>query len=157
MSTFSSKINVILINDYFKREVYIIMNPRKSEFVLTLIAGITGIIAGITGIAGGGLLAALSGSEELSNATAMTAADSEALAAGGLTVIFSIIALVLGIALIVFAVLIKRNAKVFGILTLVAGVVGFFLVGLLWIVPGVLAVIAGIMCLARKVPTDTFS
>lgn len=98
-----------------------------------------------------------SGSEELSNATAMTAADSEALAAGGLTVIFSIIALVLGIALIVFAVLIKRNAKVFGILTLVAGVVGFFLVGLLWIVPGVLAVIAGIMCLARKVPTDTFS
>lgn len=56
MSTFSSKINVILINDYFKREVYIIMNPRKSEFVLTLIAGITGIIAGITGIAGGGLL-----------------------------------------------------------------------------------------------------
>lgn len=39
------------------------MNPRKSEFVLTLIAGITGIIAGITGIAGGGLLAALSGSE----------------------------------------------------------------------------------------------
>lgn len=57
----------------------------------------------------------------------MTAADSEALAAaGGLTVIFSIIALVLGIALIVFAVLIKRNAKVFGILTLVAGVVGFF-------------------------------
>ncbi|ECW2860037.1 DUF4064 domain-containing protein [Listeria monocytogenes] len=133
------------------------MNPRKSEFVLTLIAGITGIIAGITGIAGGGLLAALSGSEELSNATAMTAADSEALAAGGLTVIFSIIALVLGIALIVFAVLIKRNAKVFGILTLVAGVVGFFLVGLLWIVPGVLAVIAGIMCLARKVPTDTFS
>ncbi|EGA8664144.1 DUF4064 domain-containing protein [Listeria monocytogenes] len=126
------------------------MNPRKSEFVLTLIAGITGIIAGITGIAGGGLLAALSGSEELSNATAMTAA-------GGLTVIFSIIALVLGIALIVFAVLIKRNAKVFGILTLVAGVVGFFLVGLLWIVPGVLAVIAGIMCLARKVPTDTFS
>lgn len=157
MSTFSSKINVILINDYFKREVYIIMNPRKSEFVLTLIAGITGIIAGITGIAGGGLLAALSGSEELSNATA-TAADSEALAAaGGLTVIFSIIALVLGIALIVFAVLIKRNAKVFGILTLVAGVVGFFLVGLLWIVPGVLAVIAGIMCLARKVPTDTFS
>ncbi|MCD7559828.1 DUF4064 domain-containing protein [Listeria monocytogenes] len=134
------------------------MNPRKSEFVLTLIAGITGIIAGITGIAGGGLLAALSGSEELSNATAMTAADSEALAAaGGLTVIFSIIALVLGIALIVFAVLIKRNAKVFGILTLVAGVVGFFLVGLLWIVPGVLAVISGIMCLARKVPSDTFS
>ncbi|EAE8346670.1 DUF4064 domain-containing protein [Listeria monocytogenes] len=134
------------------------MNPRKTEFVLTLIAGITGIIAGITGIVGGGLLATLSGSEELSNAASMTTAESEALAAaGGLTVIFSIIALILGVALIVFAVLIKRNAKVFGILTLVAGVVGFFLVQLLWIVPGVLAIIAGIMCLARKANTDTFS
>ncbi|EFR91539.1 conserved hypothetical protein, partial [Listeria innocua FSL S4-378] len=80
--------------------------------------------------------------------------DTEALAAaGGFAVILSAIALVIGIALIVFAVLIKRNAKVFGILTLVAGVGGFFLVSLLWIVPGVLAVIAGIMCLARKVQT----
>ncbi|MBC2237869.1 DUF4064 domain-containing protein [Listeria innocua] len=130
------------------------MNPRKTEFILALIAGITGIIAGITGIASGGILAAFSGSEELSNATSMTAADSEALvAAGGFAIIFSIIVLVLGIALIVFAVLIKRNAKLFGILTLVAGAVGFFLVGLLWIVPGVLAIIAGIMCLARNVET----
>ncbi|KXW85493.1 DUF4064 domain-containing protein, partial [Listeria monocytogenes] len=124
--------------------------------VVALNAGIAGNIAGIDGIAIGGLLAAVSGSEELTIADAMTAADYEArVAAGGVTVIFSINALVLGIALIVFAVLIRRNAKVFGILTLVAGVVSFFLVGLLWIVPGVLAVIGGIMCLARKVPTDT--
>ncbi|EJG4805292.1 DUF4064 domain-containing protein [Listeria innocua] len=130
------------------------MNPRKPEFILTLIAGITGIIAGITGIAGGGLLAALSGSEELSGTATMSTTDTEALAAaGGFAVILSAIALVIGIALIVFAVLIKRNAKIFGILTLVAGVGGFFLVSLLWIVPGVLAVIAGIMCLARKVQT----
>ncbi|EAC5533749.1 DUF4064 domain-containing protein [Listeria monocytogenes] len=130
------------------------MNPRKPEFVLTLIAGITGIIAGLTGVVSGGLLAALSGSEEITESVAMTTADSEALAAmGGLTVILSGLALVIGIALIIFAVLIKRNAKVFGILTLVAGVGGFFLVHLIWIVPGVLAVIAGIMCLARKVQT----
>ncbi|MBC2137634.1 DUF4064 domain-containing protein [Listeria innocua] len=128
------------------------MNPRKTEFVLTLIAGITGVIAGITGIASGVIVAASSESGELANAASLINTDSEALAAaGGLTVIFSIIALVLGIALLVFAVLIKRNAKLFGILTLVAGAVGFFLVGLLWIVPGVLAIIAGIMCLARKV------
>lgn len=77
----------------------------------------------------------------------MTTADSEALVvAGGFTVILSIVTLVLGIALIVFAVLIKRNAKLFGILTMVAGAVGFFLAG-------VLAIIAGIMCLARKVET----
>ncbi|ECB9834733.1 DUF4064 domain-containing protein [Listeria monocytogenes] len=131
------------------------MNQRKTEFILTLIAGITGVIAGITGIASGGILAAFSGSEELSNTTSMTTADSEALVfAGGFILILSIVTLVLGIALIVFAVLIKRNAKLFGILTLVAGAVGFFLVGLLlWIVPGVLAIIAGIMCLARKVET----
>ncbi|TYV00342.1 DUF4064 domain-containing protein [Listeria monocytogenes] len=128
------------------------MNPRKTEFILALIAGITGVIAGITGIASGAIVAASSESGELANAASLINTDSEALAAaGGLTVIFSIIALVLGIALIVFAVLIKRNAKLFGILTLVAGAVGFFLVGLLWIVPGVLAIIAGIMCLARKV------
>ncbi|EBF5152493.1 hypothetical protein FH008_15335, partial [Listeria monocytogenes] len=53
------------------------MNPRKIEFILALIAGITGVIAGITGIASGGILAAFSGSEELSNATSMTATDSE--------------------------------------------------------------------------------
>ncbi|EBF5152436.1 DUF4064 domain-containing protein [Listeria monocytogenes] len=128
------------------------MNPRKTEFILALIAGITGVIAGITGIASGAIVAASSESGELANAASLINTDSEALAAaGGLTVIFSIIALVLGIALIVFAVLIKRNAKLFGILTLVAGAVGFFLAGLLWIVPGVLAIIAGIMCLARKV------
>ncbi|EHK4067752.1 DUF4064 domain-containing protein [Listeria monocytogenes] len=122
------------------------MNSRKKEFALTLIAGITAI----TGIASGGILAAFSGSKELSNA--MTTADFEALAAtGGFTVI--ILSSVLGIALLVFAVLIKRNAKVFGILTLVVGAVGFFLVGLLWIVPGVLAIIAGIMCLVRKAET----
>ncbi|EBF5117111.1 DUF4064 domain-containing protein [Listeria monocytogenes] len=128
------------------------MNPRKTEFILALIAGITGVIAGITGIASGAIVAASSESGELANAASLINTDSEALAAaGGLTVIFSIIALVLGIALLVFAVLIKRNAKLFGILTLVAGAVGFFLVGLLWIVPGVLAIIAGVMCLARKV------
>ncbi|ARM72386.1 hypothetical protein LMxysn_0751 [Listeria monocytogenes] len=130
------------------------MNPRKPEFVLTLIAGITGIIAGLTGVLSGGFLAALSGDEEFSSAVSISTTDADALATtGGLVVILAGLALVIGIALIVFAVLIKRNAKLFGILTLVAGVAGFFLVSLLWIVPGVLAVIAGIMCLARKVQT----
>ncbi len=59
------------------------MNPRKTEFILTLIAGITGVIAGITGIASGGILAAFSGSEELSDTTSMTTADSEALVVAG--------------------------------------------------------------------------
>ncbi|PZG46357.1 hypothetical protein C2D66_10560 [Listeria ivanovii] len=129
------------------------MNPRKTEFVLTLIAGITGVIAGITGIIGGGIMSAVFSSPELTSEAGLYDTDVDALAsAGGLVVIFAVLALVIGIALFIFAFLIKKNAKVFGILTLIFGVVGFFLIGFLWVVSGILAIIAGIMCLARKVP-----
>ncbi|MHC5251583.1 DUF4064 domain-containing protein [Listeria kieliensis] len=128
------------------------MNPRKTEFVLTLIAGITGIIAGLFGILGGGLLGAASQSSELANSAAVDTSDMEILAAtGGMVVIMALLALVVGILLLIFSFFIKKNAKLWGILTLILGVIGFFLIGFLWIVPGVLAVIAGIMCLARKV------
>ncbi|RDX01254.1 DUF4064 domain-containing protein [Listeria kieliensis] len=128
------------------------MNPRKAEFVLTLIAGITGIIAGLFGILGGGLLGAVSQSPEIANNAAVDTSDMEILAAtGGMVVIMALLALVVGILLLIFSFFIKKNAKLWGILTLILGVIGFFLIGFLWIVPGVLAVIAGIMCLARKV------
>ncbi|WP_167630651.1 DUF4064 domain-containing protein [Listeria valentina] len=128
------------------------MNPRKAEFVLTLIAGITGIIAGLFGILGGGILGAASQSSEFATSTAYNTSDMEILAAtSGMVVILAIFALVAGILLLIFSFFIKKNAKLWGILTLILGVIGFFLVGFLWIVPGVLAVIAGIMCLARKV------
>ncbi|WP_239256620.1 DUF4064 domain-containing protein [Listeria ilorinensis] len=130
------------------------MNPRKAEFILTLIAGITGAIAGLFGILGGTMLAALS-SPEISSGAGFTARDTEALAAAGsMTVVVAVLALIVGVVLFIFAFMIKKNTKVFGILILVLGAVGFFLLGLLWIVPGVLAIIAGIMCLARKVPTE---
>lgn len=128
------------------------MNPRKTEFVLTLIAGITGIIAGLFGILGGGLIGAVSQSSEIANNAAVDTSDMEILAAtSGMVVIMALLALVVGILLLIFSFFIKKNAKLWGILTLILGVVGFFLIGFLWIVPGVLAVIAGIMCLARKV------
>ncbi|MBC2262508.1 DUF4064 domain-containing protein [Listeria sp. FSL L7-0091] len=124
------------------------MNPRKTEFILTLIAGITGIIAGFTAFLSAGFLTAISDNSDAE----LNGLDTATLAAtGSMVIVLAVITLIIAIALIVFAVFIKRNAKLFGILTLVAGAVGFFLVGLLWIVPGVLAIIAGIMCLARKV------
>ncbi|EFS00921.1 DUF4064 domain-containing protein [Listeria seeligeri] len=129
------------------------MNPRKTEFILTLIAGITGVIAGITGIISGGVMSAVFSSPEVTSQAGEYSAEVEAAAsAGGSVVIVAILALVIGVALFIFAFLLKKNAKVFGILTLVLGVVGFFLIYFLWIVPGILAIIAGIMCLARKVP-----
>ncbi|WP_167629207.1 DUF4064 domain-containing protein [Listeria valentina] len=128
------------------------MNPRKTEFVLTLIAGITGIIAGLFGILGGGLIGAVSQSSEIANNAAVDTSDMEILAAtGSMVVVMALLALVVGILLLIFSFFIKKNAKLWGILTLILGVIGFFLIGFLWIVPGVLAVIAGIMCLARKV------
>lgn len=129
------------------------MNPRKTEFVLTLIAGITGVIAGFTGIMGGGLMTAALSSSELTSEAGIYGSDVDAIvSASGIMVVVASFALIIGVVLFIFAFLIKKNAKVFGILTLILGVVGFFLVGLLWIVPGILAIIAGIMCLARKVP-----
>ncbi|PZF91366.1 hypothetical protein C1903_00500 [Listeria ivanovii] len=124
------------------------MNFRKPEFILTLIAGITGVIAGITGI-----MSALLDSPEVVSEAGIYGSEAEKLAnASGMVVVLAVFALVIGIALFVFAFLIKKNVKVFGILTLVLGVAGFFLIQFLWVVPGILAIIAGIMCLARKDP-----
>ncbi|AHI55251.1 DUF4064 domain-containing protein [Listeria ivanovii] len=129
------------------------MNFRKPEFILTLIAGITGVIAGITGIIGGGIMSALLDSPEVVSEAGIYGSEAEKLAnASGMVVVLAVFALVIGIALFVFAFLIKKNVKVFGILTLVLGVAGFFLIQFLWVVPGILAIIAGIMCLARKDP-----
>ncbi|MCD2224083.1 DUF4064 domain-containing protein [Listeria cossartiae] len=130
------------------------MNPRKPEFILTLIAGITGTIAGITAILGASFLTSIMGSEEISYAAYASGTEDAMFATSGLFIAIAVITLIIGIALIVFAVFIKRNALVFGILTIIAGVVGFFFANFLWVVPGILAIIAGIMCLARKVPAS---
>ncbi|MBC6298253.1 DUF4064 domain-containing protein [Listeria sp. FSL L7-1517] len=132
------------------------MNFRKPEFILTLIAGITGVIAGVTGIVGGGIMSALLESPEVVSEAGLYGSEAEQLAGtSGLVVILAGVALIIGIALFIFAFFIKKNALVFGILTLALGIIGFFLLNFLWVVPGILAVIAGIMCLARKTP-NTF-
>ncbi|MBC2238718.1 hypothetical protein [Listeria innocua] len=120
------------------------MNLRKTEYVLTLIAGLTGIIAGNIVLLCKGILVVF-GNEDIEG---LVADDS-------MVVVLAIITLIIGILLIIFAAFIKRNrnTKLFGVLTLIAAAVGFFLVGLVWIVPGELAIIVGIMCLVRKVET----
>lgn len=128
------------------------MHPRKAEFVLILIAGITGVIAGFAGIIGGGFISGLISSfaDLAPGVDTYTSMTDTLISCTRIMVVIAILALIIGVVLFVFAFLIKKNAKVFGSLTLTLGVVGFFLTGFLWIVPGILAIIAGIMCLARK-------
>ncbi|EUJ51656.1 hypothetical protein PROCOU_02249 [Listeria rocourtiae FSL F6-920] len=57
---------------------------------------------------------------------------------------------------IVAACLIKANPKLWGIMLIIVGGVGFILIQLLWIVPGVLLLISGIMCVSRKPPYEDF-
>ncbi|WP_376740242.1 DUF4064 domain-containing protein [Listeria innocua] len=101
------------------------MNPRKTAFFLTLLAGITGTIVGLTALLSAWFLTAISDN----SAAELNGLDA---ATGGMVVVLAAITLVIGLILIIFAVLMKRNAKLFGILTLAAGVVGFFLMGLLF-------------------------
>ncbi|WP_099221967.1 DUF4064 domain-containing protein [Listeria costaricensis] len=132
------------------------MNLRKAEFILSLLAGITGIIAGLFRVSTSALATALVSisAEDFLDLGASTT-DVRMLATTSLLLIIpAILSTIIGAVLFIFAFILRKNAKVFGILILVLGAVGFFLLGLLWIVPGVLAIIAGIMCLARKVPTE---
>ncbi|WP_271003968.1 DUF4064 domain-containing protein [Listeria seeligeri] len=128
------------------------MHPRKAEFVLILIAGITGVIAGFAGIIGCGFMSVLVSyfADLASGVDIYTSMIDTLISYNRIMVVIATLALIIGVALFVFAFLIKNNAKVFGSLTLTLGVVGFFLTWCLWIVPGILAIIAGIMCLARK-------
>ena len=105
---------------------------RTAEFVLGLIGGIFGIIGAIMGILMGGAMSALgadSGSSISSSA---------------------IIALLVAILGIVGAILAKNKTKLAGIFMVVSAVVGFICIFVFYILPGILLIIAGIMCLVRK-------
>lgn len=135
-----------------KKKGGIIVNPRKPEFVLTLIAGITGFIAGLTGMLGAGASKLIGTSSQTQQDLDLSSSDLQKIDSVGSTlIVLSIIALIVAVVLFVLSFQIKKNAKVYGIVILILSVIGFFLLKLLWIVPGVLGIIAGIMCLARKV------
>ncbi|AQY51264.1 hypothetical protein PWEIH_11590 [Listeria weihenstephanensis FSL R9-0317] len=119
---------------------------RTAEFVLGLIGGITGIIA-----AGTTMLAGLF----MTAASVATMEDFGSLFGFGAIAFGVLIFLMSGFA-IVASCLIKANAKLWGIILIIIGGVGFVLIQLLWIVPGVLLLISGIMCVSRKPPYEDF-
>lgn len=128
------------------------MNPRKPEFILTLIGGITGIIAAITGMIGASASKMIGNSTDMQSNLEMSSSDIQQFdSIGSKLMILAVISLIVAIILFVLSFQIKKNAKMFGIIILILSVAGFFLLQFLWIVPGVLGIIAGILCLARKV------
>lgn len=128
------------------------MNPRKPEFILTLIGGITGIIAAITGMIGASASKMIGNSTDMQSSLEMSSSDIQQFdSIGSKLMILAVIALIVAIILFVLSFQIKKNAKMFGIIILILSVAGFFLLQFLWIVPGVLGIVAGILCLARKV------
>ncbi|MBC6309480.1 DUF4064 domain-containing protein [Listeria sp. FSL L7-1582] len=119
---------------------------RTAEFVLGLIGGITGVIASGTAMLLGVFMTA---------ASAVTLEDFGsffglgAIAAGVLVFLMSVFA-------IVATCLIKTNVKFWGIMLIIIGGVGFILIQFIWVVPGVLLLISGIMCVARKPQYEDF-
>ena len=105
---------------------------RTTEFILGLIGGIFGILSGITALLVGGAFGALG------------ASDSGTIVGGGVA------AIIVSIMGIVGGIIAKNKAKLGGILMIIASVIGFISIFVFYILPGVLLLIGGIMCLARK-------
>lgn len=105
---------------------------RTAEFVLGLIGGICGIIAGIVAIAIGGVGSAV-GASQAGSVTSLG--------------IFAILFSILGI---VGAAIVNSKTKVSGILMVIACVGGFVCISMVYIFPGIMFAIAGVMALVRK-------
>lgn len=119
---------------------------RTTEFVLGLIGGIFGAGAGLLLVAGG--IFGQAYMDMMDEAESVAMVDSTWITiSGGLL-------LLLSIAAIIFAVpsLIRKNHVLSGIIQLIAGVGGFFLASLLWLVPGILMIVSGVLCFRKPQP-----
>ncbi|MFD3157155.1 DUF4064 domain-containing protein [Haloimpatiens sp. FM7330] len=107
-------------------------NKRTAEFVLGLIGGILGIICGIAAMGIGGL--------------------GDAFGAEGANAVGSlgIVAIVLSILGIVGAIIVRSKAKLGGGFMTIAAVGGVICVSALYILPGILLIIGGLMGLFKK-------
>ncbi|MBO1628231.1 DUF4064 domain-containing protein [Bacillus arachidis] len=105
---------------------------RTTEFVLGLIGGIFGIICAFIALLIGGMGAAFEAD----------GAD-KVIGLGWGAVALSILG-------IVGSVVVKKNAKVGGIMMTVAAIGGFICISLIYILPGVLLLIGGLMGIFRK-------
>lgn len=127
------------------------MNKRKTEFILILISGITGILCSLLALMGGMFLSSIDSTTL--NTTELTSKDIDMLVnLSGNVVLFRGIALVFSIMIFIIGFLVRKNQKivVYGISLLILSIIPFFLLTLLWVIPGVLGIIAGLMLLIRK-------
>ncbi|NTK38111.1 DUF4064 domain-containing protein [Enterococcus faecium] len=127
------------------------MNKRKTEFILILISGITGILCSLLALMGGMFLSSIDSTTL--NTTELTSKDIDMLVnLSGNVVLFGGITLVSSIMIFIIGFLVRKNQKtvVYGISLLILSIIPFFLLTLLWVIPGVLGIIAGLMLLIRK-------
>ncbi|HFM5437070.1 TPA: DUF4064 domain-containing protein [Enterococcus faecium] len=127
------------------------MNKRKTEFILILISGITGILCSLSALMGGMFLSSIDSTTL--NTTELTSKDIDMLVnLSGNVVLFGGITLVFSIMIFIIGFLVRKNQKtvVYGISLLILSIIPFFLLTLLWVIPGVLGIIAGLMLLIRK-------
>ncbi|HFQ0462113.1 TPA: DUF4064 domain-containing protein [Enterococcus faecium] len=127
------------------------MNKRKTEFILILISGITGILCSLLALMGGMFLSSIDSTTL--NTTELTSKDIDMLVnLSGNVVLFGGITLVFSIMIFIIGFLVRKNQKsvVYGISLLILSIIPFFLLTLLWVIPGVLGIIAGLMLLIRK-------
>ncbi|KGL38525.1 hypothetical protein BMT55_11915 [Listeria newyorkensis] len=120
---------------------------RTAEFVLGLIGGITGVIASIVTIVFGFFMVGI--------AAIMPEDVWSGLFSFGMMGMGVLVFFMSGFA-IVAACMIKSNPKAWGIGLIIVGGAGFILIQLLWIVPGALLLISGIMCVSRKPSYEDF-
>ncbi|EGP5431974.1 TPA: DUF4064 domain-containing protein, partial [Enterococcus faecium] len=124
---------------------------RKTEFILILISGITGILCSLLALMGGMFLSSIDSTTL--NTTELTSKDIDMLVnLSGNVVLFGGITLVFSIMIFIIGFLVRKNQKtvVYGISLLILSIIPFFLLTLLWVIPGVLGIIAGLMLLIRK-------
>ncbi|EOH55036.1 hypothetical protein UA3_02018 [Enterococcus faecium EnGen0263] len=127
------------------------MNKRKTEFILILISGITGILCSLLALMGGMFLSSIDSTTL--NTTELTSKDIDMLVnLSGNVVLFGGITLVFSIMIFIIGFLVRKNQKtvVYDISLLILSIIPFFLLTLLWVIPGVLGIIAGLMLLIRK-------
>ncbi|HAZ0792190.1 TPA: DUF4064 domain-containing protein [Enterococcus faecium] len=127
------------------------MNKRKTEFILILISGITGILCSLLALMGGMFLSSIDSTTL--NTTELTSKDIDMLVnLSGNVVLFGGITLVFSIMIFIIGFLVRKNQKtvVYGISLLILSIIPFFLLTLLWVIPGDLGIIAGLMLLIRK-------
>ncbi|MGZ4032680.1 MAG: DUF4064 domain-containing protein [Tumebacillaceae bacterium] len=105
---------------------------RTAEFVVGLIGGILGILAALSGVFFGAIATAL----EVDGGNVVSGA--------------SWIAVALSVIGIIGAAMVKNKTMLASILMLIAAIGGFICISMLFILPGVLLLIAGIMGLVRK-------